>query len=151
MLMILDIPIKAFYNNMESLNSYEKDNETNWINWDEKELNEELVSYYKGLIQIRKNYPEFRHSEPEDYKFMDLEGKIAVAYSLGDNIFVAINGDYEKSLKLNLPVGDWHVLADSESIDPEGHQTLSKIVSLPPTSGMILVRSGSLKKQVDLN
>ena len=82
---------------------------------------------------------------------MDLEGKIAVAYSLGDNIFVAINGDYEKSLKLNLPVGDWQVLADSESIDSEGHQTLSKIVSLPPTSGMILVRSESLKKQVDLN
>ena len=132
-------------------NSYEKDNETNWINWDEKELNKGLVSYYKGLIQIRKNYPEFRHSEPEDYKFMEFEGEIAVAYSLGDNIFVAINGDYEKSLKLNLPVGDWHVLADSESIDPEGHQTLSKIVSLPPTSGMILVRSGSLKKQVDLN
>ena len=132
-------------------NSYEKDNETNWINWDEKELNKGLVSYYKGLIQIRKNYPDFRHSEPEDYKFMDLEGEIAVAYSLGDNIFVVINGDYEKSLKLNLPVGEWHVLANSESIDSEGHQTLSKIVSLPPTSGMILVRSESLKKQVDLN
>ena len=128
-------------------NSYEKDNETNWLNWDEKELNEELVSYYKGLIQIRKNYPEFRHSEPENYEFVNIGKKNAVAYVLDNDIFVAMNGDYERSLKLNLPVGNWHVLADSESIDLEGQQTLSETVSLPPTSGMILVRSRSLKNR----
>ena len=128
-------------------NSYEKDNETNWINWDEKELNKELVSYYKGLIQIRKYYPELSHSEPENYDFVNLGEKIAVAYALNDNIFVVMNGDYKRSLKLNLPLGDWHVLADSESIDLEGHQTLSETVSLPPTSGMILVRPGSLKNR----
>jgi len=128
-------------------NSYEKDNETNWLNWDEKELNEELVSYYKGLIQIRKNYPEFRHSEPENYEFVNIGKKNAVAYVLDNDIFVAMNGDYERSLKLNLPVGNWHVLADSESIDLEGQQTLSETVSLPPTSGVILVRSRSLKNR----
>ena len=128
-------------------NSYEKDNETNWLNWDEKELNEELVSYYKGLIQIRKNYPEFRHSEPEDYEFVNLGKKIAVAYALDNNIFVAMNGDYKKSLKLNLPVGNWHVLADAERIDLEGERTLSQKVSLPPTSGMILIKSGSVKNR----
>jgi len=128
-------------------NSYEKDNETNWINWDEKELNKELVSYYKGLIQIRKYYPELSHSEPENYDFVNLGEKIAVAYALDDDIFVAMNGDYEKSLKLNLPIGDWHVLADSDSIDTEGQKILSETVSLPPTSGMILIRPESLKNR----
>lgn len=126
-------------------NSYEKDNETNWINWEEKILNEELVSYYKGLIQIRKNYPEFSYSEPENYEFMELGAKTAVAYALNDYIFVALNGDYKDPLKLNLPFGYWHVIVDSKSVDLKGHQTLSKSASLPPTSGMILVRSGNLK------
>ena len=110
-------------------------------------MNEELVSYYKGLIQIRKNYPEFRHSEPEDYEFVNLGEKISVAYALDNNIFVAMNGDYKKSLKLNLPVGDWHVLADAERIDLEGERTLSEKVSLPPSSGMILIKSGSVKNR----
>ncbi len=128
-------------------NSYEKDNETNWINWNEKGLNEELVSYYKGLVQIRKTYPEFAHSEPENYEFMDLGTKIAVAYSLHNNIFVAMNGDYKRSLKLSLPVGDWHIIADAEKIDFGGQQILSETVFLPPTSGMILVKSKILKNR----
>ena len=70
-----------------------------------------------------------------------------MAYSLDDNNFVAMNGDYEKILNLNLPIGDWHVLADSDSIDPEGQKILSETVSLPPTSGIILVRPESLKNR----
>lgn len=124
-------------------NSYEKDNETNWLNWDEKEMNKNLVDYYKGLIQIRQSYPEFRHSNPEDYEFIELDNKIAVAYTLNKNIFVAMNGDYKKSLKLNLPKGEWHVLADGERIDLEGERTLFEIVSLPPTSGIILIKKGN--------
>jgi len=53
-------------------NSYEKDNETNWLNWDEREMNTELVDYYKGLIALRKQYSEFRRSKPEDFEFMDM-------------------------------------------------------------------------------
>jgi hypothetical protein len=78
---------------------------------------------------------------------VNLEKKIAMAYALDNNIFVAMNGDYKKSLKLNLPVGDWHVLADAEGIDLEGERTLSKKVSLPPTSGMILIKSGNVKNR----
>ena len=31
-------------------NPYNKDNETNWVNWDELKQNEELVEFYKELI-----------------------------------------------------------------------------------------------------
>ena len=76
---------------------------------------------------------------------MDLGTRIAVAYSLHNNIFVAMNGDYKRSLKLSLPVGDWHIIADAEKIDFGGQQILSETVFLPPTSGMILVKSKILK------
>ena len=35
-------------------NPYNKDNETNWVNWDELKQNEDLVEFYKELIKIRK-------------------------------------------------------------------------------------------------
>ena len=35
-------------------NPYNKDNETNWVNWNELKQNEDLVSFYKKLITIRK-------------------------------------------------------------------------------------------------
>jgi pullulanase/glycogen debranching enzyme len=43
-------------------NSYEKDNETNYINYNHAEINEELFDYYKGLIELRKRFEAFRRS-----------------------------------------------------------------------------------------
>ena len=46
-------------------NSYNKDNETNWLNWENAHQNELLVDYYIGLIALRKKYPELRRSTLE--------------------------------------------------------------------------------------
>ena len=43
-------------------NSYNKDNETNWVNWNELSQNQDLVNFYKALIQIRKEYPQLRNN-----------------------------------------------------------------------------------------
>jgi pullulanase/glycogen debranching enzyme len=126
-------------------NSYEKDNETNWLNWNEKEKNLELVDYYKGLIQVRKRYSEFRHSNPEDYEFIHVENKMAIAYLLKNNILVAMNGDTRIPLVLNLPKGDWHIIADSETIDIDGEHTRSNSIVLPSSSGLILINSNRMQ------
>jgi pullulanase/glycogen debranching enzyme len=122
-------------------NSYEKDNETNWLNWNEREMNRELVDYYKGLIAFRKQYPEFRHSKPEDFEFMDVGEKVAVAYLLKDRFVVILNGENEDTLKFDLPEGQWNILADEKLVNHENQQLVSNKISVPPSSGIVLKRN----------
>jgi len=122
-------------------NSYEKDNETNWLNWNEREMNRELVDYYKGLIAFRKQYPEFRHSKPEDFEFMDVGEKVAVAYLLKDRFVVILNGENEDTLKFDLPEGQWNILADEKLVNLENQQLVSNKISVPPSSGIVLKRN----------
>lgn len=120
-------------------NSYEKDNETNWLNWDEKDMNSDLVDYYKGLIQLRNKHPEFRHSEPDDFKFIDVGDQVALAYILQDKFIVAMNGDPENDLEIDLPDGDWKVLVDGDKVDLENNEKLSGKLLVKPTSGVVLI------------
>ena len=132
----------VFDNNIGQIdhNSYNKDNETNWLSWDEKELNIELVDYYKGLIQLRKKYPEFRHSEPEDFEFLDVGEQVALAYILQNKFIVALNGDSENNLEFDLLKGEWSYLIDSEKIDLNSNKTVSEKLVIKPTSGIVLIK-----------
>ena len=122
-------------------NSYEKDNETNWLNWNEREMNRELVDYYKGLIELRKQYSEFRHSKPEDFEFMDVGEKVAVAYILKDRFVVILNGENEDTLELDIPAGQWNILADEKRVNLENQQLVSNKIIVPPSSGIVLKRN----------
>ena len=119
-------------------NSYEKDNETNWLNWNEREMNLELVDYYKGLIELRKQYSEFRHSKPEDFEFMDVGEKAAVAYILKDRFVVILNGENKETLELDIPAGQWNILADEKLVNLENQQLVSNKILVPPSSGIVL-------------
>ncbi len=121
-------------------NSYNKDNETNWLNWDEKEINSDLVNYYKGLIQVRKQYSEFRYSQPGDFNFIDVGEQVALAYILQNKFIVAMNGDSEQELKIDLPDGEWKVLVDGEKVNWENGATVSDKLIVNPTSGMVLIK-----------
>ncbi|MDP7128548.1 MAG: alpha-amylase family glycosyl hydrolase, partial [Candidatus Marinimicrobia bacterium] len=122
-------------------NSYEKDNETNWLNWNEREMNHELVDYYKGLIELRKQYSEFRHSEPDDFEFIDVGKKVAVAYILKDRFIVILNGENENPLELDIPAGQWNILADEKRVNLQNQQLVSNKISVPPSSGIVLKRN----------
>lgn len=121
-------------------NSYEKDNETNWLNWKEKDANKDLVDYYRGLISIRNNNPEFRHSVPDDFDFINTENKVALAYILKDKFMVAMNGSREKGLKLKIPGGKWQILADRNRVDENGLGEVEDQIMVNVSSGMILKR-----------
>ncbi len=54
-------------------NTYNKDNETNYLNFKHAEINQELFSYYQGLIKLRKKHDAFRKASYDSFKFVDIE------------------------------------------------------------------------------
>ncbi|MCF6237621.1 MAG: pullulanase [Candidatus Marinimicrobia bacterium] len=123
-------------------NSYEKDDETNWLDWDEKALNGELVDYYRGLIAIRSKYSELRNVDSGFRSFIDGENELSFGFNMGvaHQLLVLLNANADTPVKFNLPKGDWTVLADDLSADPNGKGSVSRSVALNPQSGMILVK-----------
>lgn len=133
--------------------SYEKDNECNWLNWDLKAANVALYDYYKGLIATRKAYNAFTGYPRDDIEFIygyDAEGgklKTALAWvydkelSGDDRSFVCLlNGNKADTATFELPEGDWTVMADKESASVTDGETVSGSVTLDEMEGMILYR-----------
>jgi pullulanase/glycogen debranching enzyme len=138
--------------------SYEKDNECNWINWELKTVNNDLFQYHKGLIAIRKMYSKTFGLYPIDkikfIKAMVKKGdkpapntKATVGYfydkaASGDSksFVVLVNGDIKNDSFFTLPAGEWTVLVDAKSsIKPEAKKYTGD-VTVPSGTGMILVQ-----------
>ncbi len=119
-------------------NSYNKDNQTNWLNWAERNRNQELVSYYRGLIRLRLKEEAFRRSTPKEFRFLPVGNQVALAYELQDKFIVIMNGDPDKSLTLDLPAGNWYSIVD-ESVHFETPEPVATTVQVPATSGMVLI------------
>jgi len=120
-------------------NPYNKDNETNWVNWLEKEQNKELADYYGGLIDLRRTYTEFRHATKKDFKFQGLADH-ALGYMIRDRIAVYINGENSTAVETELPEGKWQLIVNNEEVNLNGIRQVSSKISIPPTSGMVLQR-----------
>ena len=121
-------------------NPYNKDNQTNWINWNHKELNKELVNYYKNLIQIRRSIPLFRHATKDDFRFQGLS-EHALGFLIKDKIAVYINGNQFSNISTELPQGNWTVLANEKYANINGTEVISKTLVIPPTSAYILIKN----------
>ena len=70
-----DIPVDDPHKGMIDHNSYDKDNETNYINYEHAKINSDLLNYYKGLIELRKKYDAFRRVDYNDVIFIYLKKK----------------------------------------------------------------------------
>ena len=123
-------------------NSYNKDNETNYINYAHAELNKELVEYYKGLISLRKQFAAFRRADYENIHFFDIAGNpFAFAFEIihdDERFFVAMNADQNIEFKIHLPEGEWGVLADNNSAGIKILRKQKNEVIIPAITGMIL-------------
>jgi pullulanase/glycogen debranching enzyme len=120
-------------------NPYNKDNETNWVNWLEKEQNKELADYYSGLIDLRRTHTEFRHATKKDFKFQGLADH-ALGYVIRDRIAVYINGENSTAVETDLPEGKWQLMVNQNEVNLNGMLTVSGEITIPPTSGLILKR-----------
>jgi pullulanase/glycogen debranching enzyme len=123
-------------------NSYDKDNETNYINYDHAKINENLQNYYKGLIKLRMHFAAFRRAEYEQVRFFDInDNPFALAYLLefkDDNFMVLFNANTGMSEKFLLPAGEWDILVDGENAGIESLGTVSAKIILDPSTGNVL-------------
>ena len=128
-------------------NSYEKDDETNWMNYTHADWNGDLVAYYTGLIGIRKEYAALRRASRKAYRFLVPNGPIAGGFIIDEQqpgspvIAVLINANAHQACRYQIPPGTWNVLANA---DTAGRKPLSIVreeaITIPPESGMILVK-----------
>jgi pullulanase len=129
-------------------NSYNKDNETNWLNYGHAELNRELIDYYKGLISLRRKYGAFRNSTPADIHFSDGDNPFALSFQIPydrnrdiADLLVLLNGHREEIAKFNLPKGRWRILVNGDvaGAEPQERQVEGELI-LPATTGMVLIK-----------
>ncbi len=123
-------------------NSYDKDNETNYINYEHANINEDLLNYYKGLIKLRKKYEAFRRAEYNQVKFFNVEDNpFAIGYLMeykDDTLIILLNANTKISEELLLPEGEWIVLVNSENSGIESLGTVNSKVILSPSTGIVL-------------
>lgn len=125
--------------------SYNKDNETNWLNFNEINQNQDLFNYYKALIKLRLSSPALRKSDPHDIEFKVYNDPLHITFSIdgkssGDkyNYFVSLNGNLKTSHKIDLPKGTWEIVAYPRKCDPEGIRSIKTQYRVPASSGIIL-------------
>jgi pullulanase/glycogen debranching enzyme len=123
-------------------NSYNKDNYVNYINFDHAELNSDLLNYYKGLIELRKENEEFRRANADQIKFFNnFHSQFSIGFSVKmyDNEFIVLmNGGLNNFEKFVLPEGNWEVLVNGEKAGTKVLATVSGVIEIPSTSGFVL-------------
>jgi len=126
-------------------NSYNKDNETNYINYNHADLNKELVNYYKGLISLRKKYTAFRRAEYKNIHFIEIpQNPFAIAFYIvhdEEKFLVAINADSQGELKLILPEGNWQIIVNNKKAGVKKLGEVKDEIVVPPISGIVLRKS----------
>ncbi len=136
--------VKDSHAGMLDHNSYNKDNETNYINYNHAAVNGELVSYYKGLIEMRKTFEAFRHADYKDITFFDFkENPFAAGYFMDykDKDFIVLfNADMTKDLEFLVPGTGWEIIANGEKAGIESLGTAEEKLTIPPSTGIVLKR-----------
>lgn len=131
-------------------NSYEKDNETNYLNYRHRDLNRELFDYYRGLIGLRKSHPVISSAPREAVNFLKCDDELMIAFKINSkkggpsagktDFIVALNGS-QGPAALKIPAGKWSVIADHKKVSiKKPIASVSKSVTLPATSGIILMQ-----------
>lgn len=125
-------------------NSYNKDNNTNYINFNLATINKLLLDYYKGLVQIRKTFKAFCEAQRQNYYFHQcIYSEFIISFELSylkNDFYIILNADQTLTANIELPYGEWGILADSEKTYTTITKTVKEVVSVPAISGMILIK-----------
>ncbi len=129
-------------------NSYEKDNDTNHLDYAFGEEQAALLEYYRGLIRLRRDHPPLAgRRDPDSVSFQGEGGLLAVCPIEGhhpagkgfNRYIVLLNASPDRAAEYRPPPGAWTLLADASAIHPPGHAPQAGAsLTLPPSSGMIL-------------
>ncbi len=140
-----DIEVPDKHKGMLDHNSYEKDNDVNYINYQHAKLNSDLFDYYRGLIDLRKQYDAFRHADPNDIVFFDVtESEFALAYAVeydDDTFLVLLNADQSGTETFTLPKGKWDVLVNEKKAGTAPLVSIEGSVEVKPVTGIVLKKN----------
>lgn len=125
--------------------SYNKDNQTNWLNFSEIELNESLFSYYRGLIELRLASPALRKALPHEINFKVYQDPLHITFSIsgehtGDkyDYFISLNANTAQSHEIILPEGYWELVANEDKSGGKTLQTVNQSCFIASSSGAVL-------------
>ena len=122
-------------------NSYNKDNTTNYINYDIAEQNRELIDFYSSVFRLRQVYPQLRKAPRESLEPFFADSEFGIGYRIHANnqydeeLIVLVNGSQDKTAFYNLPGGMWTCLL---STDQRDNTKILNYITLEPSSGMVL-------------
>lgn len=124
--------------------SYNKDDDTNWLNFNEIDLNLSLFNYYKGLVDIRLNTSSLSKSPPEQINFKVYNDPLHITFSIdgkssGDmyDYFVSLNASKDQAHEIILPEGYWELIADHKKAGFETLKSVQHSYLVPSTSGVL--------------
>ncbi len=126
-------------------NSYDKDNETNYIDYNDLDMNRELYDYYRGLIQLRQDSPALRKCHPDSIGIIgSSDAMLLTAIIDGESsndpyrYVVVLNGNVLIEHELVLPEGFWEIMATGQYASNNSLAKISGRVIIPPASGSIM-------------
>lgn len=122
-------------------NTYDKDNEVNYLNFEIAEQNKDIVDYYKGLIKLRKEFSAFRHAAYENIKFFDSKDEFVLGYRVkydNQDFIVYFNANNNKTVKVKLPKGEWDVLVNGYKAGVEKLSVVKDELNIDSTTGYVL-------------
>ena len=126
-------------------NSYQKDNATNWLNFNVLDLNRDLFNYYRGLINIRLSSPALRKAKPEEISFDHFDNPLLMSFyikgtSSGDmyDYYIILNANWADAISQHIPQGSWELIANKQIASSQAFDILSGTVEVPAKSGVIL-------------
>ncbi len=131
-------------------NSYKSSDQINQINWENKTKFNDLFSYYKTLIQMRKEHPAFRMGNAiairQNLKFIDFKQDHIIGYiingaAVGDKwkrILVIFNGQ-KVGKQMEIPEGNWKIICHNYRLMLDGMgSNATQFANLLPYSAYIL-------------
>jgi pullulanase len=131
-------------------NSYNRPDSINAIDWTYKTQYKDLVDYYAALAAIRHEHPGFCLADAElvreKLQFIEVDDPCVVAFRINDlsgidpsrSLTVVLNGS-KKPVKIDIPAGNYVVLAQNGVADPDGLGAFSgRTITAAPTSATIL-------------
>jgi pullulanase/glycogen debranching enzyme len=127
-----------------SPNSYNADNTTNYINYNQVYLNQDLWNYYKGLIELRNSRPLFRNAKPEEITVLkEPDNPNALGVNIAGKIFGFVNSDPINPGVFQIPQGNYQIYADKKTAGSKPLRTVpGGEIRIDPMSQMILILSG---------
>ncbi len=146
-------------------NSYKSPDSINAIDWTRVKTYNDLVQYYKGLMQIRAAYSPFRAADQSAINTTYfVEKDSAVGYTIrntsanasnewGTVAVLVNNATVSKTLSLKMNGGtmpsEWVIVANGDKAGLENLGTISgSSVSVPPRSALVLVDASTYDRLV---